>query len=66
MKYLFIYIIRGYQKTNSFFIQLGIKNPSCCFYPTCSEYSKNAFLKHGTIKGLYFSIIRILKCHPWH
>ena len=27
--------------------------PSCRFTPTCSEYARQALLKHGPIKGLY-------------
>ena len=39
--------------------------PSCRFVPTCSEYTIQALQKHGPIKGLYLSIWRILRCHPW-
>ena len=39
---------------------------SCRFYPSCSEYSYGSIKKHGVIKGTYYSIIRILKCHPYH
>ena len=38
---------------------------SCRFYPTCSEYSKIAIKEHGVIRGLFLSIKRILRCHPW-
>ena len=39
--------------------------PSCRFTPTCSEYAKQAILKHGPIKGLGLAIWRILRCNPW-
>ena len=39
--------------------------PSCRFTPTCSEYARQALLKHGPIKGLYLAIKGILRCHPW-
>lgn len=39
--------------------------PSCRFIPTCSEYAIQALKKYGPIKGLYLSLKRILKCHPW-
>jgi putative membrane protein insertion efficiency factor len=42
-----------------------LKPPSCRFTPTCSEYAVIAFKKHGAFKGLYLTIKRILKCHPW-
>jgi hypothetical protein len=39
--------------------------PSCRFTPTCSEYARQAILKHGPIKGLGLAIWRILRCNPW-
>lgn len=39
--------------------------PSCRFTPTCSEYARQALLKHGPIKGLWLAIRRILRCNPW-
>ena len=38
---------------------------SCRFTPTCSEYARQALIKHGPIKGLYLAVRRILRCHPW-
>jgi len=56
----FIIIIKFYQ----FFISpfLGL---NCRFNPTCSNYAINSLKKHGLIIGLYYSILRISKCHPW-
>ncbi len=39
--------------------------PSCRFQPTCSEYARQAIIKHGPIKGLWLAIRRLLRCHPW-
>lgn len=39
--------------------------PSCRFTPTCSEYARQALIKHGPVKGLYLTIRRILRCNPW-
>jgi putative membrane protein insertion efficiency factor len=39
--------------------------PSCRFTPTCSQYAKEAIIKHGPIKGLRLAIWRILRCNPW-
>ncbi|GAB4026334.1 MAG: hypothetical protein Fur0011_1650 [Candidatus Microgenomates bacterium] len=44
---------------------LGIVRGSCRYSPTCSHYAKEAFDKHGLIKGAWLSAIRLLKCHPW-
>lgn len=38
----------------------------CRFYPTCSHYSEEAFEKHGFVKGVYLTLRRLIKCHPWH
>lgn len=37
---------------------------SCRFYPSCSEYMKQALIQHGMMKGLYLGSKRILRCHP--
>ncbi|MBQ7909113.1 MAG: membrane protein insertion efficiency factor YidD [Elusimicrobiaceae bacterium] len=38
----------------------------CRFTPTCSQYAKEAITKHGVFKGVWLSVIRLLKCHPFH
>jgi len=42
-----------------------IIGPSCRYTPTCSEYSQEAVMRFGVIKGGWLSIKRILSCHPW-
>ena len=39
--------------------------PKCRFTPTWSQYSAEALKKHGPIKGVWISLSRIFKCHPW-
>jgi putative membrane protein insertion efficiency factor len=39
---------------------------NCRFYPTCSQYAIDAIEKYGILKGLFKSLIRICKCHPFH
>jgi len=60
MKIILIKLISFYQKNISIF-----RKPSCVFYPTCSEYSKQAIKKYGACKGLFLGLKRILRCHPW-
>ncbi|MDD5129781.1 MAG: membrane protein insertion efficiency factor YidD [Candidatus Omnitrophica bacterium] len=38
---------------------------SCRFTPGCSEYTRQAILKYGFIKGVLKGTMRILKCHPF-
>ena len=56
----FVLLIKFYQLCISPFTP-----PSCRFTPTCSQYALEAFRKHGPLKGLYLSVRRILRCHPW-
>lgn len=37
----------------------------CKYYPTCSNYAKEAIETYGSIKGVYLSIKRILRCNPF-
>lgn len=60
MKKFLIALINFYQK------KISIHTPKVCrFHPTCSEYSKQAIIKYGSLKGLYLTVIRIMKCHPF-
>ena len=59
-KRFLVKFISFYQRHLSIF-----KNPSCAFYPTCSEYSKQAIEKYGALRGIYLGLRRILRCHPW-
>lgn len=56
----FILLIKVYQFTLSPLI-----GRQCRFFPTCSNYSIEAFQKYGPFKGLYLTIKRILSCNPW-
>ncbi len=37
----------------------------CKYYPTCSNYAKEAITIHGSFKGTILSIKRVLKCNPF-
>ena len=63
MKRFLIKIIEWYQKHISLWLES--KNIRCKYYPTCSEYTKQAIIKYGTIKGLLLGIFRILRCNPF-
>ncbi|WP_435139806.1 membrane protein insertion efficiency factor YidD [Formosa sp. A9] len=56
----FLFIIKIYQTAIS-----PLFPASCRYAPTCSQYTKEALLKHGLFKGGWLGIKRILSCHPW-
>lgn len=56
-----VLLVNIYQKFIS-----PLKPATCRFYPSCSEYTKQAIKKYGVIKGTSLGIKRILKCHPFH
>lgn len=61
MKEIGLKLIRLYQQTLS-----QVLPPSCRFIPTCSQYTHDAILKFGLIKGTWLSVGRLARCHPFH
>lgn len=42
------------------------RTPRCRFHPSCSSYGREAITTHGPIRGLYLTVRRLLRCHPWN
>ncbi len=61
MKKLLLWLIKGYR----YFIS-PLFPPTCRFQPTCSQYAIEAITLHGTFKGSWLAVNRILRCHPFH
>jgi hypothetical protein len=41
--------------------------PSACrFYPTCSQYMRDAVERYGVAKGVWMGVRRLARCHPFH
>lgn len=63
-----IFFIETYQKTLSpdhGLFKAKYPYGFCRHYPSCSEYGKKSIAKFGAIKGLYLSLIRVIKCNPF-
>ena len=63
MKYLSLFIILFI----NFYAYLisPLLGARCRFQPTCSSYAKEALIEHGPVIGIFLSVKRILKCHPF-
>ncbi|MCS6902956.1 MAG: membrane protein insertion efficiency factor YidD [Candidatus Bipolaricaulota bacterium] len=61
MRWLALGLITLYQKLLSPLL------PSVCrFYPSCSEYAKQAIERYGLLKGGWQALKRLARCHPGH
>ena len=63
MTKIIIFFINFYQKHISVFLKKN--GVECKYYPSCSNYSKQALEKYGFFKGSFLGIKRILKCNPF-
>ena len=61
MRYLLIALVRFYQLAISPWLP-----PACRYSPTCSAYAIEALRVHGPLRGLWLSVRRLLRCHPFH
>ena len=61
MKTLFIASLRGYQYAVS-----PLLGQHCRFYPTCSAYAIAALQEYGVLRGVWLSVKRLFRCHPWN
>jgi len=59
MRFVLVYLIRGYQLAIS-----PLLGPRCRFYPSCSHYAREAIEAHGALRGTWLSVKRISRCHP--
>ena len=61
MKALLLTVVRVYQYTLR-----PLLGAHCRFYPSCSEYARDAIERHGAAKGMSLAARRIGRCHPYH
>jgi len=39
---------------------------ACRFYPSCSDYMREAVERYGAIRGVWMGLRRLARCHPFH
>lgn len=61
MQSLCLWLIQGYRMVIS-----PLYGPTCRFEPSCSQYASDAIRKYGALQGLGLTILRLMKCHPFH
>lgn len=61
MRFVLKILIRGYQLTLS-----PLFGPRCRFYPSCSHYALEAVETHGAWRGVWLTVRRIARCHPFN
>lgn len=61
MQKILVILLKGYQYLVSPWF-----GQTCRFYPSCSCYAIEAIEKRGVLMGLWLTVRRIGRCHPWH
>jgi putative membrane protein insertion efficiency factor len=56
-----LFFLAGYKRLIS-----PLLPSSCRYYPTCSDYMREAIELHGAGRGLWLGLKRIGRCHPFH
>jgi putative membrane protein insertion efficiency factor len=61
MRALLLALLRAYQ-----YALRPLLGANCRFYPSCSEYAREAIERHGAGKGSWLTARRLGRCHPYH
>lgn len=56
-----VLLIRSYQVLIS-----PLLGENCRFHPSCSRYAVESIERFGLLRGAFLSVMRIMKCGPWH
>jgi putative membrane protein insertion efficiency factor len=61
MRALLLALLRAYQ-----YAIRPLLGANCRFYPSCSDYAREAIERHGAGKGSWLTARRLARCHPYH
>ncbi len=61
MRKLLIAILKGYK-----FAVSPLLPSACRYYPTCSDYMREAIAERGVLTGVWMGLKRLGRCHPFH
>ena len=61
MRKLIVTLLRSYK-----WIVSPLVPSACRYYPSCSEYMREAVEKYGAARGVWMGLKRLARCHPFH
>jgi uncharacterized protein len=61
MKQLLLALLRVYQ-----YLLRPMLGANCRYYPSCSDYAREALERYGALKGAWLAARRVARCHPYH
>ena len=61
MKTVLLAGVRGYQ-----YLLRPMLGDNCRFYPSCSDYAREALERHGALRGSWLAVRRIGRCQPFN
>ena len=61
MKTLLLGALRAYR-----YLLRPMLGANCRFYPSCSDYAREAIEQYGPLRGVWLAIRRVGRCHPYH
>ncbi len=60
MRVIFILLIDLYR-----LVARPLMPRACRFHPSCSDYTREALIQHGVLRGIILGARRMFRCHPF-